>query len=161
AAKGRRDRRPAWPAQRVLRRVARRIDRGLSPRTGGGVVTQNDILKVLQTIDDPEMPISIVDLGIVEKIELQPTLPSPPPQGQEAAVNVCVDILPTFVGCTALSVIESEIRRRVSALPGVTAVDVRILYSPAWSVDRISVAGRESLRRHGVTVPLAGEADAG
>ena len=116
------------------------------------MVTQGDILKVLQTIDDPEMPISIVDLGLVEKIELQRTLLD--------GVDVSVEILPTFVGCTALPVIEREIHRRVSELSGITRVNVHISYSPAWSVDRISAAGRESLRRHGVTVPQVGENNA-
>jgi ring-1,2-phenylacetyl-CoA epoxidase subunit PaaD len=112
------------------------------------VVTQGDILRVLQTIDDPEMPISIVDLGLVEKVELRTS---------QDGMDVSVEILPTFVGCTALPVIESEIQRRVSALAGVVRVNVTISYSPAWSVDRITAAGRESLRRHGVTVPQAGE----
>jgi len=117
------------------------------------VVTQDDILKVLGTIDDPEMPISIVDLGLVEKIEFIQISPD--------GVAVSIDILPTFVGCTALPMIENEIRRRVSALPGVCAVNVAITYAPPWSVDRISTSGRESLRRHGVSVPQAGEENAG
>ncbi|MBI3410800.1 MAG: phenylacetate-CoA oxygenase subunit PaaJ [Planctomycetes bacterium] len=99
------------------------------------------------------MPISIVDLGLVEKIELQPSSP--------ACMDVRVKILPTFVGCTALPMIENEIRRCVSALPGVTSVEVQSTYSPPWSVDRITPSGRESLRRYGVTVPEAGEENVG
>jgi ring-1,2-phenylacetyl-CoA epoxidase subunit PaaD len=110
------------------------------------VVTYGDVLEALRGIDDPEMPISIVDLGIVEKVELDPA-----PEG----ARVRVDVLPTFVGCPALPVIENEIRRGVGALAGVVAVDVRFTYSPAWSVDRITPAGRESLRRFGLTVPAA------
>lgn len=128
------------------------------------MVTQAEILDSLRGIDDPEMPISIVDLGLVEKIELGPVLSSPQPLGRGAGgegMNVRIQILPTFVGCTALPVIEDEIRRRVSALPGVSAVDVQITYSPPWSVDRITQSGRESLRRHGVTVPEAGDDNAG
>ncbi len=116
------------------------------------MVTQADIVDTLRGIDDPEMPISIVDLGIIDRVELQPQ--SAPDAG---AVRVSVDVLPTFVGCPALPVIENEIQRRVGALPGVAAVDVHITYAPPWSVDRISPAGRESLRRHGVTVPQPGE----
>jgi len=109
------------------------------------MVTHDDILNVLRTIDDAEMPISIVDLGIVEKVEMR------------EGVRVSVEILPTFVGCPALPVIENEIQRKVSALPGIAAVDVHVAYAPPWSADRITAAGRESLRRHGVTVPQAGE----
>jgi ring-1,2-phenylacetyl-CoA epoxidase subunit PaaD len=114
------------------------------------MVTQGDILGALRTIDDPEMPINIVDLGLVEKIDLQAA-------SKDGGVSVNIEILPTFVGCMALPVIENEIRCRVGALPGVTAVEVHIVYSPPWSVDRINPAGRESLRRHGVSVPGTGE----
>jgi ring-1,2-phenylacetyl-CoA epoxidase subunit PaaD len=51
--------------------------------------------------------------------------------------------------------IEDEVRRKVAALPGVAAVEVRSRFDPPWSVERISPAGREALRRHGVTVPEA------
>jgi ring-1,2-phenylacetyl-CoA epoxidase subunit PaaD len=116
------------------------------------MVNRDEILSALRTVDDPEMPINIVDLGLVEKVDIQ---------AQESGASVAIEILPTFVGCAALPVIESEIRRSVSALPGVSAVEVRISYSPAWTVDRITAAGRESLRRHGVTVPVRGEDQAG
>jgi ring-1,2-phenylacetyl-CoA epoxidase subunit PaaD len=105
------------------------------------MVTRDDILNVLRTIDDPEMAINIVDLGLVEKAELR--------DGGQATV----EILPTFVGCHALSVIENDIRSRVGALPGVAGVEVRVSYFPAWNVGRISHAGRETLKRHGIGVP--------
>jgi ring-1,2-phenylacetyl-CoA epoxidase subunit PaaD len=113
------------------------------------MVTRDDILAVLRTIDDPEMPISIVDLGMVEHIDLE----ADPAQGTRVAVT----ILPTFVGCPALPVIEGDIRRRVAALPGIAAVEVQSTFAPAWNVDRITPAGRESLRRIGVTVPAVGQ----
>jgi ring-1,2-phenylacetyl-CoA epoxidase subunit PaaD len=64
-----------------------------------------------------------------------------------------VDLLPTFVGCIALPAIEAEVRRKIAALHGVDGVDVASRFDPPWTVDRISAAGRESLRNHGVTVP--------
>jgi ring-1,2-phenylacetyl-CoA epoxidase subunit PaaD len=112
------------------------------------VVSRDAILDVLRTINDPEMPLSIVDLGIVADVRAE---------GGPAG-HVEIDLLPTFVGCPALPVLEDEIRRRVGRLEGVTGVRVNFRYDPPWTVDRISAAGRESLRRHGVTVP--GEAAA-
>jgi ring-1,2-phenylacetyl-CoA epoxidase subunit PaaD len=117
------------------------------------MVTHSDILRMLGTIDDPEMPINIIDLGIVAMVELHPM----ERDASGERVGVCVEILPTFVGCPALPVIENEIQRRVGALPAVASVEVRITYEPPWSVDRITPAGRERLRRHGVTVPQSGE----
>ncbi len=112
------------------------------------MVSESDILDRLRTINDPEMPINIVDLGIVERIELHPAQPG--------GIEIHVDILPTFVGCPALPVIENEIKQRLGELGDVAAVQVHITYSPPWSVDRITPAGREALRHFGVTVPEVG-----
>jgi ring-1,2-phenylacetyl-CoA epoxidase subunit PaaD len=107
------------------------------------MVSRDAVLDVLRTIDDPEMPISIVDLGIVEDVRA------------DDAEHVTVELLPTFVGCHALTFIEDEIRKRLQALPAVEAVDVQVRYDPPWTVDRVSPAGREALRRLGITVPAA------
>ena len=105
------------------------------------------IMDVLREIPDPEMPISIVDLGLVEDVRVE--------TNGEAA-SVCIDILPTFVGCPALPMIENEIRTKVGAVEGVGEVSVQFIYDPPWSVDRISDEGRQSLAAHGVTVPEHG-----
>jgi len=105
-----------------------------------------DVLDVLRDIDDPEMPISIVDLGLVEAIN----------RDENERGRVEIDILPTFVGCPALDMIRDEIVEKVSALDDVETVEVRFLFDPAWSVDRITDAGRASLAAHGVTVPERG-----
>jgi ring-1,2-phenylacetyl-CoA epoxidase subunit PaaD len=107
------------------------------------MITTDDIMKVLGTIDDPEMPISIVDLGLVQDVQID--------NG-----NVTITILPTFVGCPALPMIADDITRKVGAIAGVDETDVRFVHDPPWSVDRISDEGRASLRSHGVTVPPSG-----
>jgi ring-1,2-phenylacetyl-CoA epoxidase subunit PaaD len=98
---------------------------------------------VLRTIPDPEMPISIVDLGIVEAVE-----------AHEGVVQVTV--LPTFVGCPALGMIEDDIKSKVGAVEGVDEVGVRFVFDPPWSTDRITEVGRAELAAHGVTVPEGG-----
>jgi ring-1,2-phenylacetyl-CoA epoxidase subunit PaaD len=112
------------------------------------MVALADVQAVLQTIPDPEMPISIVDLGIVHDVRLEPL-------GCESArqLRAVVEIIPTFVGCPALHVLQRDIEQRVADLPGIEEVTVRFVNDPPWSVDRISDAGRESLRKFGVTVP--------
>jgi ring-1,2-phenylacetyl-CoA epoxidase subunit PaaD len=109
------------------------------------MVTEESVFDVLCTIDDPEMPVSIVDLGIVESVRID----APDP----VAVRVEIDILPTFVGCPALSLIESEIKRKLTAVRGVSGVVVNFKFAPPWTVDRISTRGREALRKVGITVP--------
>lgn len=110
------------------------------------MVTEADILDVLRTINDPEMPISIVDLGIVERVSL------------EARGGVTVDLLPTFVGCPALEVVRREVIEKLSRMGGVREVRVNFVYEPAWSPERISPGGKNALAAVGITVPhVAGE----
>lgn len=106
------------------------------------------IMAALQEIPDPEMPISIVDLGIIEDVTIEPA-------GDDNA-NVSVTVLPTFVGCPALAIIEQDIAKSIRALPGVATVDVEFVFDPPWSVTRITDNGREALKAHGVTVPASG-----
>ncbi len=101
---------------------------------------EDRIRGVLATIDGPEMPISIVDLGIVERIEVD---------GGSARIF----ITPTFTGCPALQMIDELIIERVGAMPEIHNVRIKHIFDPPWRADRISPAGRERLRAHGVTVP--------
>ncbi len=111
------------------------------------MIDRQSILDVLRTIPDPEMPISIVDLGLIESVEVAAA-------GDSSVVRIVA--LPTFVGCPALEMIRRDIEHRLGAMPGIGAVEVQWVHDPPWSVDRISAAGRESLRVHGVTVPDRG-----
>lgn len=105
--------------------------------------TRDDIMNVLRTIPDPEMPISIVDLGLIERVSV-------------SDADVGVVMLPTFIGCPALDMIADDVKAKVGAIDGVHDVHVQWVFDPPWSVDRISEDGRESLKAHGVTVPERG-----
>jgi ring-1,2-phenylacetyl-CoA epoxidase subunit PaaD len=113
------------------------------------MVTREAVLELLRTINDPEMPISIVDLGIVEDVRINSGIT----EDGCRETSVVIDLLPTFVGCPALQAIEEEVRQRISALPGVARVVVHFRFAPPWTVDRISPSGREALQKFGVTVP--------
>jgi len=95
----------------------------------------------LGSVHDPEIPpLSIVDLGIVERIEVTP-----------GAVHV--DLLPTFAGCPALDAIREDVLSAlIAAVPALTPT-VRFVLSPPWTTDRISEAGHEALRTYGLTPP--------
>ncbi len=106
-------------------------------------VLRKRVWGVLALILDPEMPISIVDLGMVEDVKV-------------VGKAVEIALLPTMVGCPALPMIEDEVVEKVGLLEGVDGVAVEFVHRPAWSVDRISEAGRADLRAFGVTVPACG-----
>lgn len=109
-----------------------------------------EVMLALEGVNDPEMPINIVDLGMVGRVHLEPENADTPDPGTVAEV----ELLPTFVGCPALPMIADEVQKKLSSLTGVSRVDVRFVFDPPWSVDRISERGRVSLAGFGVSVPL-------
>jgi ring-1,2-phenylacetyl-CoA epoxidase subunit PaaD len=107
------------------------------------MVNKEDIFEILGTIPDPEMPISITDLGLIEQVSIIDT-------------TIQVTVLPTFIGCFALPVIAEEIEKKLIALEGVTSVEVIFINDPPWNTARISEAGKASLAKHGIAVPDGG-----
>jgi ring-1,2-phenylacetyl-CoA epoxidase subunit PaaD len=116
-------------------------------------VVREKVLDVLRSIPDPEMPISIVDLGLVEAVRVQTQACD---ETSRCGTHVEIDLLPTFIGCPALDMIAGDVRAKVGGIANVDQVKVNWIFDPPWTVDRISEAGRESLRGHGVTVPPPG-----
>jgi ring-1,2-phenylacetyl-CoA epoxidase subunit PaaD len=104
------------------------------------IATVSALWQALGEVEDPELPISITDMGLVHSVTLA-----------ERAVRV--ELLPTFTGCPALEVIRDRARRRLLALSGVEQVQVVFVFEPAWTIGRMSEAGRAQLKAHGMSVP--------
>jgi ring-1,2-phenylacetyl-CoA epoxidase subunit PaaD len=113
--------------------------------TGGTTMTAV-VRAAITSVDDPEMPgVSIVDLGLLETLELR------------ADGGVTVGLIPTFSGCPALRVIADDVAAAVSAVDGVSAVQVDFLRAPVWTIDRVSPRAEVALgRRLGVAVERDG-----
>jgi ring-1,2-phenylacetyl-CoA epoxidase subunit PaaD len=103
-------------------------------------VTHEEVWRALGTVEDPELPVAITDLGLVEGVEVC-----------EGVVRV--RLIPTFTGCPALEVIRARVRARVLDLPGVEAVDVEFRYDVPWTLERLRPAARARLAAHGLSVP--------
>ncbi|HET9521541.1 MAG TPA: 1,2-phenylacetyl-CoA epoxidase subunit PaaD [Candidatus Limnocylindrales bacterium] len=98
------------------------------------------IRAALADVTDPEIPaISIVDLGIVHRIEAGPIGP------------IRVELLPTFVGCPAIAIIQSAVAERLATFG--RPVEVEVSFAVPWTSERISPAGQEALRRSGFAPP--------
>ena len=96
------------------------------------------IQDILATILDPELPCTIIELGLVEDVRIDGS-------------DVVVTMMPTFVGCPALEMIERDVTRQVSALSEVSTCSVTWQFEPAWSIERVNEEGKRKLLAHGVT----------
>ena len=104
-----------------------------------GISLQQRIWSALAQIDDPEMPINLVDLGVVYGVALE---------GRTVRVRLTF----TAMGCPASDMIIGDIRERLLAEPGVDEVAIDVVWDPPWSSSRMTVEGREALRAWGLSV---------
>lgn len=100
-----------------------------------------NVLLALRDVVDPEIPaISIVDLGMVGSIDIDDA-------------RIRVELLPTFIGCHALGLIQSAVEERLATF-GRQVEAVSSMATP-WTSERISAAGHGALRRAGIAPPSA------
>ena len=93
----------------------------------------------LTEVQDPEMPVNLVDLGVIYGIS-------------ETDGVVAVDLTFTAMGCPASEFILEDIRERLLREPGVSEVRVNIVWDPPWTVARMTEAGRDALEAWGLAV---------
>lgn len=103
--------------------------------------TQIDLWRALGEVNDPEFPISVVDMGLIQDIR------------REAATGrVRVAITFTAMGCPAMDMILDDVRERLLQEPGVSDVEIEIVWDPPWTRARLSEAGKARLRGMGISV---------
>ena len=95
------------------------------------------VWETLKTCFDPEIPVNIVDLGLIYDLAIEPA-----PEGRQ---NVEVKMTLTAQGCGMGPVIANDARDKIAALPGVASAKVHIVWDPIWSPQMISGAGRKAL----------------
>ncbi len=95
------------------------------------------VMAVLDTIYDPEIPISIVELGLVYRCE---AIDQP-----DGTRRVEIDMTMTAPGCGMGDVLSADATRAVADIPGVDDVEVALVWDPPWSMHRISEAARLQL----------------
>jgi metal-sulfur cluster biosynthetic enzyme len=93
----------------------------------------------LSEIQDPEMPVNLVDLGVIYGVE-------------ERDGIVDVDLTFTAMGCPASEFILDDVRERLMREPGVKEVRIQVVWDPPWTVARMTQAGRDSLEAWGLAV---------
>jgi len=97
---------------------------------------EDSVWAQLKTCYDPEIPVNIVDLGLVYSLEIA---------GDNAARSVRVQMTLTAPGCGMGPTIASEARQKILTLDGVNDASVDIVWEPAWSPERMTPEGRKKL----------------
>ena len=101
---------------------------------GGDLESQ--VWSVLKTCYDPEIPVNIVDLGLVYDMRIAP-------EGEQNRVDVKMTL--TAQGCGMGTSIAADARHKILALPGVADAVVDIVWDPPWTPQMISPDGRDRL----------------
>jgi metal-sulfur cluster biosynthetic enzyme len=109
-------------------------------KTGEGATgVEARVWDAIRQVEDPEMPVSIVDLGLVYGIEVE---------DGHATVRFTL----TYTGCPARDYLLSDVERAARSVEGVDSAEVELVWSPPWTVEMVTDAGRKSLREFGVSV---------
>lgn len=103
-----------------------------------GPVTEAGVWEVLKTCYDPEIPVNIVDLGLIYTLTLEPA-------ADGTSTKVLAEMTLTAPGCGMGPVIAREAQQKIAQLPGVSEASVQVVWDPPWSPDRISEAGKTKL----------------
>ena len=97
------------------------------------------LLDALRDVEDPELPISIVDMGLVVDARLH---------GARAEIKITF----TAMGCPAMDMIIEDVRERLLREPGVEDVAIEVVWEPIWTKDRLSEDAKWQLREWGISL---------
>jgi metal-sulfur cluster biosynthetic enzyme len=103
--------------------------------------TLRRLWSALSEVEDPELPVSIVDMGLIVSV------------GYESASETArLKITYTAMGCPAMDMIQDDIRARLLREPDVAHVDIDVVWDPVWTHRRLSQSARDTMRGLGVSV---------
>jgi probable FeS assembly SUF system protein SufT len=101
------------------------------------VVTDERVWESLRECYDPEIPVNIVDLGLVYEVKVEEETPG--------EANIYIQMTLTAPGCGMGPMIAADVKRRVQQIPGVTNVLVELVFDPMWNPDMMSEAAKLTL----------------
>ena len=102
----------------------------------------DDLWDALREVEDPELSISLVDMGLIVSAERLGAA------GELAFIRLTY----TAMGCPATEMIEGDIRERLLRIPGVHTAQLEVVWEPVWTKARLSAEGRDALLAYGVAV---------
>jgi phenylacetate-CoA oxygenase PaaJ subunit len=112
---------------------------GVSESTAPSLDVEAAIWRALAAISDPEMPVSLVDMGMVYRVAVTDGTAE-------------VDLTFTSIGCPAMDMILDDVRAAVGAIPGIQRVELEVVWSPPWTKERLTRKGRTLLSAFGLAL---------
>lgn len=106
-------------------------------RGPAGPVEEKQVWEALKTCYDPEIPVNIVDLGLIYDLALSAL----PAGGQRADVKMTL----TAPGCGMGTFIAADARAKILQIPGIQEADVQVVWDPPWHQGMITAEGRQKL----------------
>jgi metal-sulfur cluster biosynthetic enzyme len=105
-------------------------------------VTEQDVLSALKSCYDPEIPVNIVDLGLIYTVNFAPVAADTPEQVKQ---DVTVDMTLTSQGCPEHVNISAQVKSRLEQLPGIRNAAVNVVWTPPWTPERLSPDAKKQL----------------
>ena len=99
--------------------------------------TEEHILEAMKVVKDPEIPVNVVDLGLVYKVVVSDN------------GMVDVEMTLTSVGCPVQDMIRADVELALMRLEGVSAVTVDFVWTPPWTPSKMSEDGKRQMRMFG------------
>jgi metal-sulfur cluster biosynthetic enzyme len=96
-------------------------------------VTEDQVYSALKKCMDPEIPVNVVDLGLIYGVKVD--------QGKDVDIKMTM----TTRGCPLHDTLVSDVKRYVGKISGVGNINVEIVWEPAWTLDRMNPAVRDQL----------------
>jgi len=95
--------------------------------------TKTQIITVLKKVLDPELNVSIYDLGLIYDITV----------GKKGDIKILMTL--TSIGCPLFTTIQSEMETKIKKIKGVKSVSTELTFDPAWNMDKMSTKAKEQL----------------
>jgi len=101
---------------------------------------KEQVLEALKVVRDPEIPVNVVDLGLVYRCDVDP-------EG-----HVDIDMTLTSMGCPVQDMIQSDAEIAAMKVDGVTRVKVDFVWSPPWTPQKMTEDGKKQMRMFGFNI---------
>ena len=101
---------------------------------------KGEVLEALKVVRDPEIPVNVVDLGLIYNVEVS----------DDGVVDI--DMTLTSMGCPVQDMIQADTELAAMKVEGVRRVNVEFVWSPPWGLEKMTDDGKKQMRMFGFNV---------